>query len=426
MTKRFGQSLSISLVDQMVLSAFNLASNAALIALAGAAEFGRFIFAATVILLFTSLQNALVTTPLAIMLPGRGEADALATKRAITSFDALFRIGAGIATVLICAMSSLEPVYLALACLATFTTLARETRRGICFASERTAVALRIDTLAVLFSSMFAVLFWHMLPAADAVLLAIAAGNVGAITLAGRGLVPAHLGIRSVPAAYREVWTATRWSLFGAASSELQHRFYVFALEFFRGLAELGTVQAGRMLLGPMAVVVGALGRVSRPTMARLLAEGDVAGARRIMWIGVGLTLGAGLAYCLAMLVAWRLIEPLIYKGRYPGIELLTVAWAIYTLISVTKVAISAYALAACRLKALAVLGINVSVITSVLLLGLGLDVPQVYPVLAMIAGEIVALVWVIALVRGIDAESIAGPSRADAVEREHDVTLAS
>ena len=87
------RSVGIALIDQALLSLFNLGLNLVLISLAAPVEFGRFIFASAVVLLMTSLQNALVATPLAALIPGRTSEQQAATATTIISADVALRWG---------------------------------------------------------------------------------------------------------------------------------------------------------------------------------------------------------------------------------------------------------------------------------------------------------------------------------------------
>lgn len=393
------RSVSISVLDQGVLSLFNLALNLALIKFAAPAEFGRFIYALTLVLIMTSLQNALVQTPIAVMLPGRKRAEREAGLRTVVSFDLGLRIAcAGLAGAL-CLLTEWTPAFLAAAMLAVFTTLARETARNIYIASERVPYCFRLDLAAVTVSAAAIAAGWRLADPAIVALAGITLGNIAALAVAARGLIPERLRPDAILPAYRKFWAKTKWSLAGAATTEVQYRNYVFAVEFFRGPGVLGAVQAGRLLLGPLALIVQSWARVARPAMAKALAKGDRRGALDMMLAGLALVGAVGAAYCAALWFAWPWLKAWIFADKYPGIALMTVFWAVYALINVFNIGLSAALIAANRLRELAFVSIGTALLTCLLLLGLAFDAPAVFAVQVLIAGEAVALVWIAALV---------------------------
>lgn len=393
------RSVGISLFDQGVLSLFNLGLNLALIKFAAPVEFGRFIYALTLILIMTSLQNALVQTPIAVMLPGRPEDERREGLRTVTSFDLGLRTLCALAAGALCLLTNWTPAFLLGVVLAVFTTLSRETARNIFIASDRVRYCFRLDLLAVVVATAAIAAGWRLADPAVVALAGISIGNVAALAIAARRLVPERLRPASILPAYRTFWGKTKWSLLGAGTTELQYRNYVFALEFFRGTGVLGAVQAGRLLLGPLALIVQSWARVARPAMARALAGGEARDAFDMLTAGLALVAGVGIAYCTALWLAWPWLEAWIFADKYPGIALMTAFWAVYALINVFNIGLSSILIAANELRELAFVSVATAILTCVLLLGLTFDVAPVFAVQVLIAGELVALVWLGVLV---------------------------
>lgn len=393
------RSVSIALADQGVLSLFNLGVNLALIKFAQPAEFGRFIFALTLILIMTSLQNALVQTPIAVMLPGRQAAERSSGLQTITSFDLALRTLCAAAAGALCLLTDWTPAFLAAVSLAAFSTLARETVRNIYIASERVRYCFRLDLLAVAVSVAAIAACWRLYDHAVVCLAGIALGNLVALAVAARSVIPGRLAWPAVLPAYRAFWGKTRWSLIGAATTEVQYRNYVFAVEFFRGTGVLASVQAGRLLLGPLALIVQSWARIARPAMAKALAEGNRRRAFDMLLGGLALVAAVGTAYCGSLWLAWPWLEAGIFAGKYPGIELMTFAWAIYALINVFNIGLSSVLIAANELRELAYVSIGTALLTCLLLFSLAFAVPPVFAVEVLIAGELLATVWLTVLV---------------------------
>lgn len=388
------RAVSISLFDQALLSAFNLLLSLALVRFAGPADFGKFTFVATFILIFTSIQHALVTMPISVLLPARPEAERAGLLAELVSFDVLVRAAMTLCVVLACAWVDSDPLLLAAAAAATFTTLTRECMRAISVARDRMVECLAIDALAVAASVVAAVLLAMMLTPPVACLAGIAIGNLASLLVFGPRVLPKHLLVRDAVARYAVHWPDTRWSLSGAAATEVQYRLYVFALQGFRGTAVLGQVQAGRLLLGPLNLFVQAWGRVARPRMAAALAEKDGRRALNILLSGLALMTAIAALYLTAVYLAWPWLEPAIYKGRYADIGLIAAAWGLYTIINVADICIGVLVQSAYRLRALAHQSIGVGIVSGLLMLGLASEVHAVYAIFAIMGGEIVGLVW--------------------------------
>ena len=256
MTTSLSGPVALSLVDQAALSALNLGLNLAIIAWAEPSELGRYVFAVTLILILTSVQNALVATPVTVHLAGGANAEGSQTLARLLNFDRLYRLLAALAAAALAAVGDLNPAFLLATAAATYLTLARETERAIHFAEQRAGASLALDSVMMAASVLATAALWPLLPAAAAAIGGIAIGNLAALLACSRRpwLAPWD---RAALRSYRAHFKDTRWSLAGATTTELQNRFYVFALEAFRDLATLGTVQAGRLLLGPMPLVSG-------------------------------------------------------------------------------------------------------------------------------------------------------------------------
>jgi hypothetical protein len=244
-----------------------------LIALAAPSEFGRYIYASAVLLVCTSLQNALVTTPLAVLVQGRAATEQARIVQGLLSFDVPFRIACAVVAPLSCMLTDDSPDFLLAVGLCVFSALGRETWRTMALAFENPAECLRIDGIAVLVSVVATAGLWWVLAPAVACIAGLAIGNFAGAMLARQSGQPRQLARRPMLPAiihYRaQFWGDTQWSLMGAGTTELQYRSYVFTLEFFRETAVLAAVQAGRLLLGPLTLVVGAWSKVARPAMAR-------------------------------------------------------------------------------------------------------------------------------------------------------------
>jgi hypothetical protein len=330
----------------------------------------------------------------------------------LLSFDVPFRIACALAAPLLCTLIDHSPDYLAMVAVCVFSGLGRETWRTLALAFEDPAECLRIDAIAVAVSCAATAQLWLVLQPAVACIAGVAIGNLAGAALARKARSQKRLPMLEAVTRYRaQFWGDTQWSLIGAGTTEVQYRSYVFALELFRETAVLAAVQAGRLLLGPLMLVVGAWSRVARPAMARKLAENDPQGMMRITASGMAYVLSVAAIYCIALYLAWPLAERWIFKGRYADVGLTTMAWAGYMMVVIAHMVLSVPLQAAMQLKALAKVTMVTACLTGLLLLTLALPVPPVFAVVVMTIGEVVALVWMLLLVLRLAHTRAAGPS---------------
>ncbi len=390
-------AMAFSLIDQALLSGFNLALSLVLIAHVPPSEFGLFSYALTVLLIIGSLHNALIATPIGVALPGRPAARQSADLSVLLRADHLMRCAAMPLAAGLCVITSRDPLFLGGALAMCFFALWRETQRNLAFATHAAHRALILDAIAVIGSTLAIAALWTWLTPVPAMLFGTAAGSAAAVLLAARR--HALMGPLAALREYRTFWSETRWSLLGAATTEAQYRGYVFAVESFRGAGTLGAVQAGRALMGPMQLLANAWGRVARPEMTRALVEGRVADARRTLALGTAGVLALSLIYLAALNWAWPVIEARLFHGRYPEIGLMTAAWGLVTLISMAQMCLGYYLQAARLFRPLAYVSVGAAAASGLALLGLATSVPPVYAVFAVAIGEAVALVWIVALI---------------------------
>jgi hypothetical protein len=402
-------AMVISLVDQAVLSGFNLSLSLVLIAHAPPSEFGQFSYALAVLLIMGSLHNALIGTPIGVALPGRSPAEQNQALAMLLRIDHGLRLGLVPVVGVLLAVTSRDPLFLSGGLAMCYFALWRETQRGRAFAAMAAHRALILDAVAVGVSVLAGLLFWQWLPPVPALLFAIASGNALAVLAAGHH-VPL-LGLAEAFGRYRQIWTEARWSLLGAVTTEAQYRGYVFAVETLRGTDTLGAVQAGRALMGPLQLIATAWGRVARPEMTKALFEGRAGAARRILALGTLGVCGLCLVYLGLLYLAWPQIEARLFHGRYPDVGLMTAAWGLATLVSMSQICLGYYLQAARLFRPLAFVSVGAAAASGLALLGLAsAAVPPVYAVFAVLIGEITAVIWILVLVLRHGAAPAATP----------------
>lgn len=391
------RAIGLSVFDQAILSAFNLGLSLLLIARVSPSEFGAFSYVLAVLFVLSSVRNALVAMPIGGHVPGRPLSEQREALAILLRMDHAIRIALAPVAALLFAAVSTDPLYLFPAIGLCFLWLWRETQRDLAFTLRQPERALLLDAVSVGTSIVAILVLWQFVPPVTAVLTGIAAGNAVGIALGGQrhDLKP----FAAAFAGYRRFWHDGGWGFFGAVTTEAQFRGYVFAVQGFRGADTLGAVQAGRTLMGPLPLLASAWSRVARPEMTSALVHNRDADARRTLFIGTAGVLTLSLLYLLVLYLAWPFVETRLFKGRYPEIGILTFAWGVTALIATSEMCLSAYLQAARLFRPLAFASLGAALVSGSALLVLATAVPAVYAVWAVALGEVVALVWVVALI---------------------------
>ncbi len=355
------RALVLSIIDQAMISAFNLVLSLALIAYATPEQFGIFVLVQAIGFFALSAQNALIITPLNYLLPGQPEPVVQQQLSMLTSANIVLVALALLLALALGMMIDADPVLL-VAILAFFgASVLREYMRNVLVVTERMARTLVLDGAAIVTTLVLLAGFWQILPPASAALAAIALGNL-VVLFAGRIRLywrPSQFMIHLTD--YRRVWDKTRWALQGALQNEVEARSYVILLERWRDAAALGTIQAGRTVLAPLMLIAPSWRRIARPKMVRHFRQGEDGAVRALLWSGALVVILASLAFGLVLYAAWPLFEDHVFKGRYGDMHPIVFGWWIYALI-VGLASIPATQLEARRqFRALAMVGLVIA-----------------------------------------------------------------
>ncbi len=281
---RLVQQGALSLVDQAVLSLANFLVGIFLIQNTSKDAYGSYVVAFAVILLLIGVQNAIVTTQMTVLAPGKtdGERDhfcaALATGQYLVfgPLAALLLVVAAAGTLTGWLLADQSALIVAVAG-TTMGVLFREFLRGLFFLRLELRAVLALDLLYVL--ALFVGLYCAREFAGGALhLLALWMLGVGSLVSAAAMLSVARLPWRQSVAgrakALREAWVSGRWALGGVSVTWIQDQSYVYLLSLLAGAASAAEANAARLLLMPVMLLNAGMGRVTMPRWALLRQEG--------------------------------------------------------------------------------------------------------------------------------------------------------
>lgn len=326
----------LSMLDQAWLSAINLGMGLYLIRLTSQEVYGIYsqlfvggIFAVTV-------AESLVVNPLVTLASGRDRDERTAMLGHLGRFHRRLSLAMALVSGVCCVVAvsragadSAWPLGLGFAAY-VYTGARREYQRSANFIEARPDWALRTDliygvVLAVAAAAL-ALLSWLSLPA---VLVAMTVANLCASRF-GPQIPPAPDDSQGYRRCLSEVWKRGRLGLPGAVSSWIVNYSYLYLTAAWLGAVAAAELNASRLLLMPVSLIVVAWSRVARPMIGRMLAGGDAKGLARLMLSSViGVELVA-VIYVAALWPALPLLETHVLGEAYRGVGALVAAWAAY------------------------------------------------------------------------------------------------
>lgn len=405
------RELGISIIDQALMSGFSLALSLVFIALATPEEFGLFVIVLTAMLIIHAAQNALVTAPLNILLPGR---DAATQARDLHMLSVINRLMVGLALLMACLLAFLYEMGPTLALATIFylmMTATRDYTRDIFIVRGQVSLTLAQDIVYVGAAICAIAVLWQFCDPVTSVVAGLGVASLLAL-LAFRPEQAWQRGrILDQFRAYRGPWSFARWALLSGMQTEAQTRGYVFITEAWKGAATLGMLQVGRLLLAPLLLIAAAWGRIARPRMVAHFYNSRPKEAYVILGGGVALILVMSIVYGAVIATAWTLIEQYIFRGRYGDMRMMAFVWWLYTAVAALNSCGATLLEVQRRFRALAMLEMVTAAacISALLLLSLT-DRPAITIVVILVVAQVAYGAGMLGLiVRGESRSSVRG-----------------
>lgn len=335
-----GLRYGISALDQIALSIFGFALNLVLVRALTATDYGIVALWMAIGLLATSIQDALVGTPLNVHVQGAPDAASrrrLAEALAVVNLLAIVLVTAVVVLVDLCSDAEWAPRDIATALaipLFVAAGMVRAFYRSLAFSRSDMAMLLWIDGPYLILTTLCLglMLLW---PARFAGLVAaFLAMSLGCVVsqlfLTGRFRGPELRPFRrSWLREYRSILHDAGWALIGVITTHLQARSYLYVAVNMVGLAGMATINVVGILFRPIRLLVAAWGRAALPELAAYLAAGRIATVDRII-VRAFLVAGAGsVIWSLVLWLGWGEIERRFLVGHYPEAALLLWPWAL-------------------------------------------------------------------------------------------------
>ena len=367
----------MSFLDQGFNSLGSLILAGALIVLTDPATYGAFAFVFTIVLVAASIQYGAIGIPLLVHTKHLADEDRREAIAILHGLDLRLRLAAALATGAAAGVLAGDLPAGVSAGAFCFTYLWRETARNTHYAMGNPARAAWLSGIAL---AGFAPLYGLCLKISltlHAPFVAFAAATGIALAVHGRDAAGSLRNSAALLSDYRARFKGTGWTLSTSAANEVQTRLHVFVIQFLRGVDQLGILEAGRILVSPLFLIVSAWQRVGQPQMAGMIASGKMDAARRLALTGAAMITGVALAYCLAIYLAWGLIERLLFSS-FADIAPYVTGWAGYSTLLLVNWSLVVFLNAAARFRVVAFVTLAAASATAALLFVMALDVPLI------------------------------------------------
>ncbi|HEY2384488.1 MAG TPA: polysaccharide biosynthesis C-terminal domain-containing protein [Terriglobia bacterium] len=311
-------------LDQAILSGTNFVAAFILIKTVAKEEYGYYSIALAASLFLVSIQNAVVTTPLAVLLAGKHdeEKDSYAGSLYWGQMMALVpAAAAGLLSSVALYLYGFHGMKVVMAGCLSFAAaglLLREFARAYYFAEQSPYTVLLLDSYyAAAFLVLIGVVYrsFRMTAATAFVVMGISA-------LVATALIKNRNWIFSWPAireSYREHWPLAKWSLAGVLVTHLQSYCTLYLTGTMLGSSAAGSVAASRLPLTPMTLLQTGWNKVAIPRGAHLREAGRLRRFLREQALVAGVVAAGVAAYAALLWMSAGFLKTFLFNRDYEG-----------------------------------------------------------------------------------------------------------
>jgi O-antigen/teichoic acid export membrane protein len=332
----------VALVDQSIVSGTNFATGVLLARLCTKEQYGLYVLAFSLLILWDGFRNALIALPLVIYLPRKEEQDQPSYVGSTTVMHALIFLagalifGAGASIAKATGDTSLAIVVLT-AIFALLGYSSREHVRRIFYAHLRVRATLLVDSAYCVLQLGALATLWQLdtLSAANA-LLALGAAQTGAALL-GLFLLSGNISFHRLQlhTIFSSHWKLGKWLVGTALATVLSFQVFPWFLKYQHNTQATAVFGACAVVIAASNPFVMGFGNILAARMAHVFAKEGKKGLMRTVRKAHMVTIGVLGAFAVLVSLFAEPLLWLLYKGRYSGYSHLI------ALFSVSVVAVS-------------------------------------------------------------------------------------
>lgn len=331
-TKRAGRAGTWAVMDQGLISATNFFTGWVLARNCEPAEYGAWAVVFSALLLLQALQTTLITQPLMVLGPQRGDGERAPFAGALAFAQAGLTLILTVAAFGTGALLSgpVAPVALSMA-LVLIPLQGHEYLRRVLYSHLRTDLVLANDVVScgLQVAGMALLWRWDLLSGANAFLVAGGAACAGWLAgyLQARNLLgwDRH-GWRG---SLREAWSFGRWGIGSVAGDSLLQQGTLLSVVTLTGTAGSALVEAPRLLLAPLNILIFSGNNMLTPMVADHLKRNGAPALPALLRKMALLWLIPIAGYPLLVALAPEFWLGLAYGDRYSGAGDMVRLWAL-------------------------------------------------------------------------------------------------
>ncbi len=400
MRKPFMRALIAGVGTQGILSATSFLIKVLIAQRFAKSDLALFETANSTVLIFLSFQNALINTPLIVLLPEkRGKArdnmlSGLAFGQALGMIPVLLIGCLVVLGYLLLGGGSLSPWWLVAVALAILSAFAREYNRVLYFCELRVGRVVLMDVVFAAPTILGVFLMARAGAFTSARLVALHAATY--LVSAVLGHVVARRRYRfdrkTLAEALRETWQYSRWGLLGVVTHSVQTYAYVYLVTLLADLDKTADISAARMLLAPFGLLIGSTQRVFITKGSEIRFQESPHQLLRHVLGYAGFLIGIWACYVLLLYLFHNELIRYVFTDKYANIGPYVLWWAVFFLLYAVDCIVTFTLQALKEFKRLALLGVVSSVSVLVLCIVLLRMMGPIGSLFAGIAGEIVII----------------------------------
>lgn len=407
--KALGKAISVSVLNQIVSSGTNFALGIYLVRVLPPEEFGLYGIGFAICLFFVGIGNALFLTQMVVHTPDRVPEDRLPYAArmlfSVAIFSALlllialliFFVGREVSTVL-----ERYANYGIAVSLAAATCLVKDFFVRHAYNQHRESWALAINLiLAVSMGFLFVAIYFTKLGMSDVIALWIYAISNGIAALSGYIITKLplnHIDSVELKKNLQEAWGGGSFSVLAHIIITLRSQAHTIVLAVLVGPTGVAVVNAGRIMVSPVAMLFPALSQIFLPRLSE--ARNTKSDGGRVDGLRYSLLLAAiVIVYSMMILTFYDVVQRLFIGSKYGDLFIIVMMWCIYTCLTAYKTGLEIFMLASKRFKEQAMvnfIGALVSLIVTFWLASMygvsgavaGLSISELVVILLMMNGN--------------------------------------
>ncbi len=320
--------------DQGLLSGANFAVTVLLIKYLPKEDYGFYAIAFSVSLFLISIQNALVTTPLTVLLAEKSSEEKDKYIPALFWGQLYFLLPFVILSIIILYILSLQAenpkiyfIYIGLS-IASIGILVKEYFKACLFVVEQEAKVISMDFVFIIayIGSLFILNFTGII-SVTWVIITLGITSLSA-SFAQINSIKKLSSLKDIMKSYHENWIYGKWALVGVTTTHIHTYGYIYILGLLLGSEAVAEINASRILLMPFLLLSSGWGRISRPYGAKLRESNQMSKYfKEILFISFIFCIGI-LFYTLILKLFSVPLSSLLFTDSYKDVFSYIFYWA--------------------------------------------------------------------------------------------------